>query len=270
MSPVIRAGASIVAALLAAGAVSFPAAAQEAADVGEPQERAEASVPQARFRIVANGAFWLGSHPSFTETRSIEEYAEQTTIRTSYETGSAFGPDLAVQVAFFRGVGVRVGYSLASRDQSGTVEVSRAHPLYFDQPRAASAELSDLSYSEGALHLDAAFARTAGHLDWTLFAGVTLFRVEADLLGEPTFTDVYPYDEIVLASTPTVTAEANPVGFNVGGGLDYRFGSSGRFGVGIQLLYSTGDVELRATPETDTVSFKAGGLQAAAGVRVYF
>jgi len=67
-----------------------------------------------------------------------------------------------------------------------------------------------------------------------------------------------------------VTAESSPTGFNLGGGVDYRFGSSGRFGLGVQLLYSTGDVELQATPEAETISFKAGGLQVGAGVRVYF
>jgi hypothetical protein len=99
---------------------------------------------------------------------------------------------------------------------------------------------------------------------------VTLFQVEADLLGELTYDDVYPYHELTIASTPGVTAEASPMGFNVGGGLDYRFGSSGRFGLGIQILYSTGDVELQATPEAETISFKAGGLLVGAGVRVYF
>ena len=73
-----------------------------------------------------------------------------------------------------------------------------------------------------------------------------------------------------IASTPSVSAESSPTGFNVGGGLDYRFGRSGLFGLGIQLLYSTGDAELQATPEAEQVSFKAGGLQVAAGIRVYF
>jgi hypothetical protein len=231
---------------------------------------APTSSPPARFRIVANGAFWLGSNPSFTENRIFEEYAEETTIRTSYETASAFGPDLAVQVSLLRGLGVRVGYSLSRRDVSGTVEVSRPHPLHFGRHREASAELSGLDYSEGALLLDIAYARSAGHLEWTLFAGVTLFQVEADLLGEPTFTDVYPYDKLAIASTPTVRADARPTGFNVGGGLDYRFGSSGLFGLGLQILYSAADVELQATPQTDIIGFTAGGLQAAAGVRVYF
>ena len=262
--------ATIVFTMLGAAVALSPAGAAAQETSVTPEEAETTGPPPARFRIVLNGAFWLGSSPSFGGTRTIEEYAEQTTIRTSYETGSAFGPDLAVQASLYRGLGLRVGYSLASRDQSGTVEVSRPHPFHFDRPRVASAELSGLSYSEGALHLDVAYARSAGHLEWTLFAGVTLFRVEADLLGEPIYTDVYPYDELAIASTPTVTAESSPTGFNLGGGLDYRFGSSGRFGLGIQLLYSTGDVELQATPEAETISFKAGGLQVGAGVRVYF
>ena len=268
MTTMIRVGSSIVLTFLVIGLAGPPLLADDA--MQDPEATGPASPAPARVRIVLNGAFWLGSSPSFSETRSFEEYAEETTIRASYETGSAFGPDVAVQATVYRGLGVRVGYSLASRDQSGTVEVSRPHPFHFDRPRVASAELSGLSYSEGALHLDVAYARSAGHLEWTLFAGVTLFRVEADLLGEPIYTDVYPYDEFAIASTPTVTAESSPTGFNLGGGLDYRFGSSGRFGLGIQLLYSTGDVELQATPEAETISFKAGGLQVGAGVRVYF
>jgi len=268
MRPMIRVGSSIVLTVLAISLAGPPLLADDAPQ--DPEATGSASPASARVRIVLNGAFWLGSSPSFSETRIFEEYAEETTIRTSYETGSAFGPDVAIQATVYRGLGVRVGYSLASRDQSGIVEVSRPHPLHFDRPRVASAELSGLSYSEGALHLDVAYARSAGHLEWTLFTGVTLFRVEADLLGEPTFTDVYPYDELAIASTPTVTAESSPTGFNLGGGLDYRFGSSGRFGLGIQLLYSTGDAELQATPEAETISFKAGGLQVGAGVRVYF
>jgi len=34
-----------------------------------------------------------------------------------------------------------------------------------------------------------------------VFAGATLFQVEADLLSRPAYTDVYPYDELVIAST---------------------------------------------------------------------
>jgi hypothetical protein len=153
---------------------------------------------------------------------------------------------------------------------TGHVEVSRPHPLYLDRHRSASSEISGYDLTESAVHVDLAYARAAGHLDWALFAGATLFQVEADLLAKPTYTDVYPYDELVITSTPSTSVKESPTGFNVGGRLDYRFGSSRRFGAGVQVLYSTASVKLRAAPEATEATFDAGGLSLGAGVRVYF
>jgi hypothetical protein len=198
-------------------------AAVDAVDVREPD-----LAQPGRVRLVLNAAFWPTT-TSFSDTRTFTEYAEQTTIRTSYEAGSGFGPDAAVQVSLYRGFGLLLGYSYASRDVTGQVDVSRPHPLYLNRHRSASAEISGYDYKETAVHLDLAFARSAGHLDWALFAGATLFQVEADMLGTPTYTDVYPYDELVIASTPSTKAKDSPAGFNVGGRLDYRFGKGWRF-----------------------------------------
>lgn len=230
----------------------------------------EAGPPPPRVRIILNGAFWPTDAPSFVGGRTFEEYVEQTTLRTSYETNSTFGPEGALQVSLFGGVGVLASYSLASRDTTGSVDVSRPHPLYFDRPRTASSEITGYDYRETAINLDLAYGRGAGHLDWSIFGGVTLFRVEADLLAEPTFTDVYPYQELAIASTPATSVESNPTGFNLGGRLDYRFGQSGRFGLGVQVLYSRATAELLATPDADTISVDVGGLQLGAGLRLYF
>jgi len=251
--------ALVTAALAGSGAV---ARAQEAAPP------AAAKVPD-RVRLVVNAAFWT-SGPSYSDTQTFTEYAEQTTIRTSYEAGSAFGPDLAVQASLYRGLGVLVGYSHSSRDVTATVDVSRPHPLYLSQPRHATAENSGYGLTESAVHLDVAYARPAGCLEWAVFAGVTLFQVEADLLGKPTYTDAYPYDELVIASTPSASVKDSPTGFNVGGRLDYRFGRSKRFGAGVQVLYSTASAELKGPPESTPATFDAGGLAVGAGVRVYF
>jgi hypothetical protein len=254
--------------------LAFAALATAALAASAPAARAQAPAPPPaktpdRVRLVVNAAFWP-SGPSFSDSQTLTEYAEQTTIRTSYEAGSGFGPDLAVQVSLFRGLGLLVAYSRSSRDVTATVDVSRPHPLYLNRHRSASAENSGYELSEGAVHLDLAYARAAGHLDWAVFAGATLFQVEADLLSKPTYTDVYPYDELAIASTPSTTVKDSPTGFNVGGRLDYRFGSSRRFGAGVQVLYSTASVKLRAVPEATEAAFDAGGLSVGAGVRVYF
>ena len=233
-----------------------------------PAAPAAAPVPD-RFRLVLNASF-QPVKTSFSESRAFSEYAEQTTIRTSYGAGTGLGPDGALQVSLFRGLGVLVGYSYTSRDVTGHVDVSRPHPLYLDRNRSASAELSGYGLTEGALHLDLAYARGAGHLDWALFAGATLFRVEADLLQRPVYNDVYPYDELTITATPKTTVKESPTGFNVGGRLDYRFGSSRRLGAGVQVLYSRASVKLKAEPVATDATFDAGGLSVGAGLRVYF
>lgn len=240
---------------------------------GRPAPTAATAEPApgpSRFRLVLNFAGTLGT-VSYGDVRTPTEYAEQATIRSSYEAGSGFGPDVALQVSVYRGLGVLVGYSYVSRDVTGTVEVSRPHPLYLNRPRTASAELSGFAYSEGAVHVDLAYARASGGWDFALFAGVTFFQLEADLLGDPGYDESYPYDELTITSTPSRSFPDSPTGFNVGGRLDYRFGSSRRFGAGVQLRYSGATASLQLGSDAAApASVDVGGLSVAAGVRVYF
>jgi hypothetical protein len=238
-----------------------------------PAPAAKAAAPAApapvRIRIALGGTYAVAA-PSYSETRQVPEYAETTTIAASYEAKAAFGADAALQVTLFRGLGVEVGYTALSRDVTGSVSVSRPHPLYLNRPRAASAELSGYGAKENALHLDLAYAGSQGHLDWSVFAGATLFSVDADLLGTPTYAEAYPYDELQIASLPSTSVKESKTGWNVGGRLDYRFGAAGHFGAGVQLRYSAATVELGASKATTPASYDAGGFQVGAGLRLYF
>ena len=97
--------AALAAALVATSA--SPARAQAAP--AKPAAAVAAPAPS-RIRLVLNASFWP-TQTTFSDSRTFTEYAEQTTIRTSYEAGSGFGPDVALQVSLFRGLGVLVGYS---------------------------------------------------------------------------------------------------------------------------------------------------------------
>lgn len=280
LRPLAAAGLAVVVALAAA-----PVAAQTPAPAPVPQGKpgakgrptpppvdagAAAGAPvEARFRLVLNFAAMPGT-VSYGDVRSPLAYAETSTIRTGYEAGTGLGPSGALQVSLYRGLGLLAGYTHTSRDATGTLDVSRPHPLYLNRPRTASAELADFSYTEGAFDLDAAYARSAGSLDYALFAGVTFFQVEADLVDGPTFDERYPYDTLTILSTPKVGVSESATGFNVGGRLDYRFGQSKRFGVGVQLRYSTASVELKANQDATAAKIDAGGLSVGGGLRVYF
>jgi hypothetical protein len=224
-----------------------------------------------RFRLVANFSA-MPSSLNYDDVRTTTVYAETQTIRTSDEAGTGLGGDGALQVSLFGGLGLLAGYSYGTRDVSGTADITRPHPLYLNRPRTASAELSGYGYTEGAFDVDVAYSPTtrSRHLDWALFAGVTFFKVEADLLDVPTFDERYPYDELTVLSTPGRPIKENATGWNVGGRLDYRFGKSKSFGVGLQLRYSAASVELGATDATTKSTIDAGGISVGAGLRAYF
>jgi hypothetical protein len=49
---------------------------------------------------------------------------------------------------------------------------------------------------------------------------------------------VYPDDEVTITSLDLTEASNNAFGFNVGAGLDYRFGKSRKVGIGAQVRYT--------------------------------
>jgi hypothetical protein len=254
-----------------AAAPAKPAAQTPAKPAG-PARKPTAPAPrpgEARFRLVLNFAAQPGSI-SYDDVRTPIAYAEPSTIRTSYDAGTGIGAGGALQASFYRGLGVLVGYSYLSRNTTGSVDVTRPHPLYLNQPRTATADLSGGSYSEGAFDVDAAYARSAGAVDWALFGGVTFFKVKADLLDVPTFDEQYPYDTLTILTTPTIAVQQNATGWNIGGRLDYRFGQSRRIGVGVQASYSRASVELTAAQASTPATIDAGGLSLGGGLRIYF
>jgi hypothetical protein len=259
-------------------ALPLCALAQAPAPKGKPGARGISAAPTSsgpaapaatRVRLVLD-AVVLPSSLDYSSVSTPLAYAEPATIRTSYEAGTGFGPGVALQLSLYRGFGILAGYSRATRDVTGTLDVSRPHPLYLNRPRTATAELSGYGYTESGIDLDLAFARSAGSIDWALFAGVTFFSVEADLLGAPTFNEQYPYEELTIASTPANAVDESATGFNVGGRLDYRLGAGKRFGLGISARYSSASVGLVAGADAAETTLDLGGFSVGGGVRIYF
>jgi hypothetical protein len=263
---------AVLAAAAALGLEPPPALAQATTVPPRPPSKfaARSKAPaEPRFRLVLDFAALPGA-TSYGDVRTPTAYAEPSRIATSYDAGTGLGGGGALQVSLYRGLGLLAGYSHVSRDASGTVDVSRPHPLYLNRPRTASADLPGTTYSEGAIDVDAAYARSSGRIDWTLFGGVTFFSVEAELLDVPTFNEVYPYDTLAILSTPSVAVKQNATGFNLGGRLDYRFGQQKRFGAGVTLRYGSASIELAGTQVSTPATLDAGGFSVGGGLRVYF
>jgi hypothetical protein len=221
-----------------------------------------------RARIVLNGT-WNPAPADFTTTRSFTEYVETGSLSTRYSAKDVFGPDIGVQVTLFRQLGVYAAYALATRDQTGSFEAAYPHPLYLNRPRRLSGELTGYELKESAAHLDLAYGGARGHIDYALFAGVSFWSVEADLVESVRYSQSYPYDEVTLSQLVRTRPKDSPTGFNAGGRLDYRFGKPGRVGLGVQLRYSAAKAKLPAG-ESTVIDIDVGGFQAGAGIRFYF
>jgi hypothetical protein len=222
-----------------------------------------------RIRVIANGIYNTAK-PDLSDAREFDYFAETARITTNLSAEGGFGPDVAFQVSLYKGLGVLVGYSMTSRSESGTFDARFPHPLFLNRPRSLSGEFSGFDYQEKAVHLDVAYVFGQGALEWVLFGGASFFSVEADLVDQVVVSQSYPYDEIALGSVQATTVKESPVGFNIGGRLDYRLGKSRRFGIGALVRYSTAAVTLRAASEASEVSFDAGGFEVGAGIRIYF
>ncbi len=218
-------------------------------------------------RLVLNAAASMGSF-TLSDQRHTTEYAETAVVTTSQKVGAGYVTDLALQVRLHRGLGLLVGYSFGSRDASGTYAAQRPHPLYLDQPRTAQGELGGYRYTENTVHADVAYGAVHGKLEWVLFAGPSFFQVKPDMLDQLSYAEQYPYDQLTVTSAPSRRLDVSKVGFNVGGGLDWRL--SRLFGAGVQVRYAAAQVKVQATPEASQATIDAGGLQLAGGVRLHF
>ena len=220
-----------------------------------------------RGRIFLNGTIAFGSI-DFAQTRTFKEFAEEGKVASQYSTGSGTGFELGLHWRFKGRLGAMASVSRVGRDGTASVSASLPHPLYLDRPRQATTTKEGLSYRETTVHLDFVYAIPSGkRLELFLFAGPSFVDVKTDLVTKLNYRQAYPYDEVSVSGVDLAEVGDSGFGFNLGGGLDYRFGK--RFGLGAQVRFTTASAKL-APPQGPTVDIDAGGFQAAMGLRVSF
>jgi opacity protein-like surface antigen len=253
-----------------------PAAPPPAAEpVAPPQQAAPRAPRQAtslkvdtrpRFKMELDGAFGATSS-TFEESRPITEFAEEGVIDTDYEGKAGPGFEVGMQYRFTRSLGVGAAFGMLNRDEDGTFAAQLPHPLFFNRDRQVTGTVSGYKLKETAFHLGLVFTGGGGSLDYSLFAGASFIKVESDILDELQYNHAYPYDTVTVTGTPSQSLNDNPVGFHVGGGLDFHLGR--RFGLGAKVRYSQAKAEL-APEGGQPIEVDAGGLQVGAGIRIFF
>jgi hypothetical protein len=218
-----------------------------------------------RFTVFLGGGFQLGSQ-NFSQTISKPLYQETATITTSYTADAAPGFDIGAQFNAFKHIGFSAAFTGYSRDLKSTYDASFPHPLFYNQARTATGEISG-KQKETAAHVNVVAFGKSGSVDLSAWLGVSFFSVDADLLQDVVYSQSYPYDSVTVTSSPTATVSDSPVGFNIGGSADWRFNK--HVGVGIQARYAKAKAKF-VVPDGSALEVDAGGFQVGAGLRLYF
>jgi hypothetical protein len=220
----------------------------------KPKKPKKPAGPNSRARIFLNGAFSSGSI-DFSQTRTFREFAEDGRVQTDYSVDSGLGFELGVHYKFNPQIGVMASFTTASRDSVLNYSASLPHPLFLDRDREVSGTEEGLSYSESAFHLDFVYTIQSGSLDVMFFAGPSYVDAKADVLSRLNYREAYPYDEVTVTSVDVEEKGDS--------------GKTKKFGIGAQLRYTTASATI-APADGPAIEVDTGGLQVAAGVRLYF
>jgi hypothetical protein len=220
-----------------------------------------------RVKLELDGAFGATSS-TFTESRPITEFAEDGVINTDYKGKAGPGFEIGIQFRFTRNLGVNAAFGLLNRDEEATFDARLPHPLFFNRDREVNGTLDGYKLTETAIHLGLVLMGSGGSLDYSVFAGPSMIKVESDILDRIQYSHTYPYDTVTVTATPARTLDDNPIGFHLGGSVDYRF--SERFGLGTKVRFSQAKAKLVPTDGGQQIDVDAGGLQVTGGIRIFF
>jgi hypothetical protein len=205
-----------------------------------------------------SGWFQLAAGSFSTTARPID-FAESSTVDTTYRTRSIPGFEVDAGGRVWRSLAIGVGVSRFSKDTAGSVSAQVPHPFFFNRPRAVSGDASGLTREETALHLQASWmVPLRNRLQLALAGGPSWFDVGQDLV-----TQVYPYDTATFAGATAVHRSHSGIGFNAAADLAYSVRP--HVGVGIGVTFSHARVQL-----DDATTVEAGGAYVTAGLRFRF
>jgi Outer membrane protein beta-barrel domain len=252
----MTASARIAITILAASLWAIPAVAQSHGSAGATHLTIGVSGG------VQQAAEDLSDHFSFPKN------AETETVDVRYPMKPLGFIDLAAGYRLWKNLGVGVAVSVTSGKVDAEVTASVPHPFFFNQPRTVTGTEHNISHSETGVHVQLQYLIPAtGKLHFILEGGPSWINVDHEVVTDVTVTESYPYDTAAFGGAVTKSTTGSAAGFNAGVDVTWMFAES--IGVGGLVRYTRADIDLKAV-EGRSLSVKAGGLQAGAGIRVLF
>lgn len=203
-----------------------------------------------------------------TDSFTVEQYAETGTVRAELAGNTATLLDVSAGMRIWKRLGLGIAVTRASASREAAIRAEVPHPLYLDTPRTVEGTARNLSRTDTGIHPQLYWEpRLTGRLRVRLFAGPSVFEVQQDLVELIDVDEAYPFDEATFRSARTRRASGSAVGGHAG--VDAAWMLSRQVGLGGSLRYAAARLDLNR-PSTPPVSLDAGGVQAAAGLRLVF
>ncbi len=195
-----------------------------------------------------------------------DETGKLTTAQTLDSQAPFFDIGGGFRVAGNFGVGFT--YTRLSAKGAAQVTAQVPSPIYYDQPRTATATLSDLEHLEDGYHFQALWMLPiTDRLDIVISGGPSLFNLKQGVVTSPQITEVGPPYSSVNMTVAQTTATGSEIGFNVGADMTFRFANN--FGVGAIVRYTAATVSIESDG-SDPSDVKVGGFQFGGGLRIRF
>jgi hypothetical protein len=228
---------------------------------------AQAQSAQPRVRISVSGG--VQSPASTVSDRiTFQRNIETETIDVKYPKTPGVLVDVGFGVRLWKNLGVGVAVGHVTGDGTADVTASVPHPFLFNQPRTVTGKQGGMSREQTDLHLQVQYMIPASsRLRIVLGAGPSHLKLTQDVVIDVNVTETYPYDTAAFRDAATKGESVSVSGFNAG--LDATWSLTRHVGFGGLVRYTRADADLDIRTD-HRLSMKAGGAQAAAGIRFAF
>jgi hypothetical protein len=218
-----------------------------------------------RVRVSVGGGIQRGSDTlaqAFTVQKNLEP--APITVGIDEKRATLFDGGIVVRAAGRFGIGFSASYT--THDTNANVSAQVPHPLFFNQPRPVSGT-TPVSRTELAAHIAAVYIVPAGPVDLLLSGGPSVFSIDQTLVTDIAYAEAYPYDTATFTSATSAHAKKTAIGYHAGADVTWK--ATSHVGVGLMVRYARATATLSPAPG-NTVQDNAGGIQAAAGLRLGF
>ena len=231
---------------------------------------ANAQTAERRWYAGAGIGWQIGSEDS-VDVGTFNLYDEPGEIRTTYDYNRG-GAMLDVEFGYVlsRKLAVSLLITRTGAEYDAPIEASVPSPLATGQHRTATGTATDLSHTEGGIHIQFGWlVNNNPNLELRLTFGPSIIRLTRDVVtGVVPGPETPPFDTVTITDAVTTENSDNGFGFNLGGEGVYALGSSGRFGLRTFVRYIFVPVEMTMASQDDTIT--TGGFQLGAGLRIRF